>query len=385
MFSSRVSAIPDENRLTAAIARVRASGRAIVDLTVSNPTTAGLDLPADAIASALARGATAAYAPSALGLPSARTALARRLGCNADDIVLTASTSEAYAYLFKLLADPGDRILTARPAYPLLEHLAAVESCALDQFPLDYEPGHGWSIDAEAATACLTERTRALVVVHPNNPTGSLVTPGEARALGEICASRGIALVSDEVFLPYPLDAAAAPSLAELDLPCLTFALGGLSKMGGMPHLKLAWIRLAGPEQAKRQALARLELVADNFLSVATPVQAALGELLDVAEVMRERIATRTRQNLDTLRRAIARHPHVECLPVQGGWSAVLRVPAVMSDEDLAIRILEDEAVLVHPGHFFDFEKEGFLVVSLLGQEMQEAVGRLLRALGSEC
>lgn len=381
-FSERVSNIPPENRLAAAIAEARASGRAILDLTTANPTAVGLDYPWDAIATALAAGARSPHEPAPRGMTSARRAVARHLGCDPEDIVITASTSEAYSFLFKLLADPGAEILTARPAYPLLEHLVALESCTLRQFPLTCEPGLGWSIDTDAVRDCLTDATRVVVVVHPNNPTGSFVAPEEARRLGDLCAGRGIALVSDEVFLPYPLECSAAPpSLGDLELPCLTFSLGGLSKQGGMPHLKLGWIRLSGPVRLKEQALAGLDLIADSFLSVSTPVQAALPDLLNIADVVRQLITRRTQESLVTLRQAIAGHPHVECLPVHGGWSAVLRVPAVMPDEDLAVRILEQRSVLVHPGHFFDFDRDGTLVVSLLGNDVGRGMASVLEVI----
>jgi aspartate/methionine/tyrosine aminotransferase len=375
-FSSRVSDIPPENRLARAVAEARAAGREILDLTVSNPTVIGLDYPFESIAQALARGAKSPYEPEPLGIPSARRIVAARLGCDPDDIVITASTSEAYAFLFKLLADPGDEILTARPAYPLLDHLAAIESCRLRQFPLTYEPGSGWTLDVAVVAECLTDSTRAVVIVSPNNPTGSFVAADEARALAALCADRGITLVSDEVFLSYPLDREPAPSLGDLDLPCLTFSLGGLSKQFGMPQLKLGWIRVSGPGPLKRQAIAGLELIADNFLSVAAPVQAALGDLLAIGDAVRGRISERTHANLATLRQMIAPHPQLECLPVHGGWSAVLRVPAVMPDEELTVRILEETDVLVHPGHFFDFEREGFLVVSLLAGDFRRGMER---------
>ena len=354
MFSRRSSWNAAINELTRARIERDRRGLKTLDLTVSNPTTAGIPYPDDEIAEVMSRAARARYDPHPLGSPVAREAVARELGCEAEDIVITASTSEAYSFLFKLLADPGDAVLTARPSYPLLEHLAAIELVRLDSFALELH--RRWEIHAEAVRAAMTPQTRAIVLVSPNNPTGSYVRPEETRAVADL----GCPIIIDEVFRDYPLS--EQPGDAEDD-QALTFHLGGLSKSAGLPHYKLGWIRLGGPSSDKAKAREGLEFIADNFLSVATPVQEALPELLRIGRTIRGAIRTRTQSNLEALRNAA--RGSVDVLPVEGGWSAVLRVPRVQSDEDLALMLLA-KGVLVHPGYFFDFESDGFLVVSLL-------------------
>ena len=355
MFSNRAQWSAPVNRLTLE----RRARTGLLDLTETNPTRAGLPYPHAELAEALARGARAPYDPDPRGLRSAREALG-----NPDDLILTASTSEAYSFLFKLLTDPGDEILTATPSYPLLEHLAALEQVTLRTFPLEFH--RRW----ELHDVSVSERTKAIMVVNPNNPTGSFVTPEEQDGL----AKMAVPIISDEVFLDYPLDATGTTFIRE---DVLTFTLGGLSKSAGLPHFKLGWIRVSGP--GKEAALEALELIADNFLSVATPVQAALPDLLRIGSRIREAIQTRTRNNLSTLRKLAT--PSMQVLPVEGGWSAVIRVPRVRSDEELALALL-DRGVIVQPGYFFDFP-EGYLVVSLLPPEdlFAEGVTRIASAL----
>ena len=362
MFSRRANWSAPPNRLSLARAAHRGE---LLDLTESNPTKADLDYPLDELSEIMARAAKARYEPQPLGLPSAREAIARELGCDPADVVITASTSEAYSFLFKLLADPGDAILTATPSYPLLEHLAALELVQLRSFALEFH--RRWEIDPAAVRAAIDERTRAIVVVNPNNPTGSYVAASEQEALMEI----GLPIISDEVFHDFAFGA-KAPSFG-------TFSLGGLSKSAGLPHYKLGWIRVRGPHRA--EAIAALELIADNFLSVATPVQAALPDLLRIAPRIREAIRERTRTNLATLQRAVAKRPDLQLLPVEGGWTAVLRVPRLMTDEELALHYLEQHSVVVHPGYFFDFPDDGFFVVSLLTRvgTFGEGIGRVIR------
>jgi aspartate/methionine/tyrosine aminotransferase len=349
MFSRRAQWSAPPNRLSLA----RARQRKVLDLTESNPTRAEIAYPHDELAEVMSRAARAPYDPEPLGLPSAREALARHLGCNADDVVITASTSEAYSYLFKLLTDPGDAILTPTPSYPLLEHLASLELVTLKHFPLDFH--RRW----ELADVPVDATTRAIVVVNPNNPTGSFVTAAEQDAL----AAHGLPLISDEVFRDYSF-VEPSPSLVRDDV--LTFAMGGLSKSAGLPHYKLGWIRIGGPPHLRKAAIAALELIADNFLSVATPVQVALPELLRLGARIRERIRERTRANLAHLTEAIKRRNDYQLLPVEGGWSAIIRIPATQTDEDFALQLLERHGVLVHPGYFFDFPSDGYFVVSLL-------------------
>ena len=347
MFSRRANWSAPKNRLSLARAAHRGE---LLDLTESNPTKADIEYPLDELSEVMARAARARYDPQPLGLPSAREAVAGELGCDAADVVITASTSEAYSFLFKLLTDPGDAILTATPSYPLLEHLAALELVELQSFALEFH--RRWEIDPGAVRASVDARTRAIVVVNPNNPTGSYVAASEQEALNEM----GLPIISDEVFHDFAFGA-QAPSFG-------TFTLGGLSKSAGLPHYKLGWIRVRGPRKA--QAITALELIADNFLSVATPVQVALPELLRIAPRIRDAIRARTRANLAALQNAVANRPEVQLLPVEGGWTAVLRVPRVMTDEELALRFLGEHGVVVHPGYFFDFDDDGYFVVSLL-------------------
>jgi alanine-synthesizing transaminase len=351
VFSKRAAWDSPLNRLT--LARQAHTG-ALHDLTETNPTRAGIRYPIEELSEAFARGAGAPYDPDPRGLAPARVALAQALRCEPDDLILTASTSEAYSFLLKLLTDPGDEIVTATPGYPLIEHLAAMEMVGLRSFPLELH--RRWEIDFGQVASRITSRTRALLVVNPNNPTGSYVNSGEQSAL----VTPGVPIISDEVFLDYPIEGRGSTFVRE---DVLTFTLGGLSKSAGLPHFKLAWIRVSGP--GKREAIAGLEKIADNFLSVATPVQAALGDLLRIAPRIREQIAARIRSNLEILRVQLARTPAAEVLPVEGGWTAVVRVPTLQPDEDLALRLLK-RGVLIQPGYFFDFEGEGFLVVSLL-------------------
>jgi alanine-synthesizing transaminase len=369
VFSKRAHWTAPLNDLT--LAR-RAHAGPLLDLSESNPTRAGLSYPHDELAEALARGARAPYDPEPRGLLSAREALAAELRCHPDDLILTASTSEAYSFLFKLLTDPGDAVLTATPSYPLLEHLASMELVELHTFPLEFH--QRW----ELRDVPLTPNTRAIVVVNPNNPTGSYVSREEQDHLAQVALhhhepatsnQQPIPIISDEVFLPYPLEGRGTTFVRN---DVLTFTLGGLSKSAGLPHFKLGWIRVSGP--GRQEAIEALELIADNFLSVATPVQIALPDLLRLAPQIRDAISARTRANLIKLRHTFVPVPSSRVLPVEGGWSAVLRVPRIHSDDELALALL-DRGVVVQPGYFFDFPTDGYVVVSLLTQEAAFAEG----------
>ncbi|HYU26285.1 MAG TPA: pyridoxal phosphate-dependent aminotransferase [Thermoanaerobaculia bacterium] len=353
MFSRRAHWSAPPNRL--AVARAQHRGP-LLDLTNSNPTRAGLDYPLDELSEAMAKAARAPYEPEPLGLPVAREAIAHHLGCDARDVVVTASTSESYSFLFKLLCDPGDAIATPIPSYPLLEHLAALELVELRHFPLEFHKR--WELEVPEGSAA-----RAIVVVNPNNPTGSYVTAPEQDALLRL----GVPIISDEVFHEYPFGE-PAPSFG-------TFTLGGLSKSCGLPHYKLGWIRVR-----ERDAVAALELIADNFLSVATPVQAALPDLLCIGARIRESIRARIRSSLAALETALADKPSVQLLKPEGGWTAVVRVPATTTDEDFALNALERHGVLVQPGYFFDFDRDGYFVVSLLTdpEVLQEGIARIV-------
>lgn len=381
-FSSRTPSDLAPNRITLA----RAAHPPAYDLTVSNPTRCGIPYPEDLLRP-LADPAGLAYRPDPRGLVEARRAVSAeyaRQGAAVpvERLVLTASTSEAYALLFKLLCEPGEAVLVGVPSYPLFDHLARVEGVRAEPYRLD--PDHGWRLDLHELAAAPPD-TRAVVVVHPNNPTGSYLDPGDAAALQALCAARGWALIVDEVFLDFPLAATGerVHSLAGC-ATCLTFALGGLSKSVGLPQLKLGWIAASGPEDVVAPALERLEYLADTFLSVATPVQLAAGELLARGAPVRAAIRDRCRGNLATLREAVGAHPALEVLPPEGGWSAVLRFPAVVEEEELAVELLERDGVAVQPGYFFDFAREGHLVLSLLPEPatFREGVARLGARLG---
>ncbi len=367
-FSRRIDWNAPTNRLT--LARQR-RGEALLDLTETNPTRAAIAYPLDELAEVFARAARASYAPEPLGLRSAREALAANLRSIPEDLILSASTSEAYMYLFKLLCNAGDEIVAAVPSYPLLEQLAALELITLRNFALEFH--RRWEVDVTRVRQAVNSRTRAMVMVNPNNPTGSFVTAKEQNELSGL----HIPIISDEVFLDYPLEGAGTTCIGE---DILTFALGGLSKSAGLPHYKLGWIRVSGPAKEKRDAVRALELIADNFLSVGTPVQVALPDVLQIAPRIRTEIASRLARNLQQLQREAAAVAAVRVLPVEGGWSAVIRVPSTESDEELALRLIEEESVLVYPGYFFDFDSDGYLIVSLLTEvsTFDEGVRRLM-------
>lgn len=368
-----------------AITRARAERADLLpfDLTVSNPTLCRIPYPAELL-EPLGHLDGLVYRPDPLGLEGARQAVAeeyRRHGLEVDPraIVLTASTSEAYSFLFKLLCDPGDgdAIFAPVPSYPLFEHLASLDGVVALPYPLD--PAEGWRPDLDGLGA-EGARARAVIAVHPNNPTGSYLVRAAARDLVGFCQRRDLALIVDEVFVDYPLvDVVPAPSFAATR-EVLTFTLGGLSKHIGLPQAKLAWTVVSGPEQRVEEALERLAYIADNYLSVSTPVQLSLRQLFQEGATVRRAIRERCRLNLETLRDAARAVPGVSFVPPQAGWSAVLRFPGVISEETLVIRLLEDEGVAVHPGYFFDFPDEGYLALSLLppAEVFAEGVGRLL-------
>ncbi len=385
MFSDRVPRELAANRLTTAIASMRADGRAFIDLTESNPTRAGFEYPPDLLAP-LGDTRALTYAPSPLGTDDAREAVARdyaRQGINVspDRIVLTASTSDAYSMLFKLLADAGDDVLVPRPSYPLFDHLARLDLVAVRPYDLDIHGG--WSIDFSSVERALTPRTRAILIVSPNNPTGSFVGADELDRLAAFCAPKRIAIVADEVFADYELTAGAAARAgrAATRRDVLAFSLGGLSKSVGLPQVKLGWMALGGPDALVRAALERLEHVCDTYLSVSTPVQVAAARLLERGAAIRSQIAARVAENYRSLIALGSRTPSCRVLPSDGGWYAVLHVPSLESEEELVVRLLTVDGVLMHPGYFFDFPRESFLVASLLPPvgAFTDGIGRMLR------
>jgi len=386
MISSRLPKSLEPNAVARAINAKRRSGAPIIDLTETNPTSAGFSYPKELLQPlADARGLD--YEPQPLGLWSARAAVAadfRRRGIvvSADRVALTSSTSEAYALLFKLLCDADDGVMVPHPSYPLFEHLTQLESVTAIPYALEY---HGsWRVDVASIARDATDRVRAIMIVSPNNPTGSFLHRDDLAAISNLARERGWAIIGDEVFADYPLD--PAPDAAHV-LPgaeVLTFSLGGLSKSAGLPQLKLGWIGFGGPQADVDRALAAYEIIADTYLSVSTPVQAAAAELIEHGAAIRAQILKRIRRNLESLRTHAASHPAVNVLKVEGGWSAVIQVPQIRSEEALVLELLEQDDVLVHPGYFFDFAREAFLVVSLLvdPDNFDRAIARLLSRAG---
>ncbi|HLG97925.1 MAG TPA: pyridoxal phosphate-dependent aminotransferase [Bryobacteraceae bacterium] len=364
MFSSRLNWGAPENPLAKLLQRKRSLGDPILDLTESNPTAAGFTYPASLLA-ALADPRSLRYEPHPAGLASARAAVANYYGTvSPARVLLTASTSEGYAYLFKLLADPGDEVLVPRPSYPLFEFLAELDSVRAVQYPLTYE-GRWW-IDFDALRNSITPRTRALVLVNPNNPTGSFLKRSELNQLIAVCAEHRLAIISDEVFSDYVLSGGqCVRSLSEIQ-DVLSFVLSGFSKVLGLPQLKFGWILCGGPDAARKQALERLELIADTYLSVGTPVQWAADRLLGWRKDIQKHILDRVHANREVLSRKIGSASPWRLLETEGGWYAVLEAPKIQSEEEWALGLLRDDNVLVQPGFFFDFEKEAYLVVSLL-------------------
>ncbi len=368
MFSRRVPEDRAPTRLARAIAAARTRGP-LLDLTLSNPTRAGLPYPPATLAP-LADAAALTYRPEPLGLPVAREAVAatyarRGIRVAADRIVLTASTSDAYSVLFKLLCEPArSSVLTPVPSYPLFDHLTRLDGVDARRYALEY---HGaWTIAPGELDRAWGDDTPAVLTVSPNNPTGSIVREPDAAELASACAARRAALIVDEVFREYPLGDPLPEPEAFASPPCLLFRLGGLSKSAGLPQVKLGWMTVEGPDDLVKDALDRLELICDTYLSVSTPVQVAAPALIETGRTIRERILDRVRVNYSTLVSRAAAVAGVTVLAADAGWSAVLRVPATSSEEQLALDLLDRHAVVVYPGYFFDFAHEAFLVVSLL-------------------
>lgn len=381
MFSSRLNWSLPRNRLSALLAEKRQAGARVLDLTESNPTRAGLEYPQAEILASLTDERALRYDPSPGGLRAAREAVAgyyraEGLSIGPARVLLTASTSEAYAYLFKLLANPGDEILAPRPSYPLFEFLAGLESVRIRQYPLRYDGV--WHVDFEALEQSITSRTRAIVAVNPNNPTGSFLKRAELERLEALAVRHNLAILSDEVFRDYALveDADRVSTLAG-QRQALTFSMSGLSKIAGMPQMKAGWMVASGP--GSDEALEALELIADTYLSVSTPVQVALPRLLAISGGILEQIRQRTAANLVHLRQA-TRNSAATLLRVEGGWYAVLQIPRTRTEEEWTLKLLGECEVLVQPGFFYDFESEAFLVLSLLTgpATFAEGVARVL-------
>jgi aspartate/methionine/tyrosine aminotransferase len=435
MFSERTNWKLAQNRFTVALEEVRASGARVLDLTVSNPTRAGLHYDEAAILGALSSPRALDYDPQSKGLLEAREAVAgyyrdrsgrgeRDVASNvstdvdAEQIVLTTSTSEGYSFVFRLLCNAGDELLVPKPSYPLFEFLADLQDVKLVPYPLIYD--HGWQMDFPSLEKAVTERTRGVVVVHPNNPTGSYVKAREVGMLNSFCREHGMAVIADEVFLDYGL----AQSLSDTALPAnsrslhapmdrnspihrlgrddklegvrvhesfagnqevLTFTLSGLSKVAALPQMKVAWVVTSGPRELAAEAMGRLEVIADTYLSMNAPMQWAVPALLEQRNDIQRQVLERVKTNLAELDRQLAAQKACQRLSVEGGWYAVLRVPVTQSDEELVIELVREKAVVVHPGHFYDFPSDGYLVLSLItpAGEFAEGISAVLGKLNS--
>jgi alanine-synthesizing transaminase len=407
-FSSRTDWNLTPNELSRRVSEHRRQERPLLDLTESNPTRCEFHYPHEKILGALSGTDSLSYEPTPLGLYRSREAVARyyesttghRLDLN--QILLSASTSEAYSFLFRLLADPGDQVLVPRPSYPLLEFLARLNDVELKTYSLEYH--QGWHVDVSSVERSLTPRTRALVVVNPNNPTGSGIRIQDREALKALCRDHGLALISDEVFLDFEFGDGPPPDLRHTrqggippgassesrrtrlasllgEPEVLTFCLNGISKMLGLPQMKLAWIVSSGPRAGLAPALERLEVIADTYLSVGTPIQRALPKLLDdVRPTMTEQILTRVRSNLTALDQRVGQMDgSCERLRADGGWSAVVSIPRTLTEDAWVLQWLNQDEVLVHPGYFFDFENDGYIVLSLIPPEavFREGINRV--------
>src|SRR5271165_3825653 len=419
MFSNRTNWKLTRNRLTEALEELRSSAAPILDLTISNPTRAGLHYNEPHILQSLASPQAMDYDPQPKGLPIARSAVAayyqtqHKINLDCERVILTTSTSEGYSFVFRLLCNAGDELLVPKPSYPLFEFLADLQDVRLVPYPLIYD--HGWQMDFPSLAQAVTERTRGVVVVHPNNPTGSFVHAGEVGMLNAFCREHGLVVIADEVFLDYGLETAGAEAPAQEERnrsaesaappkinlapkigdgprasfagndEVLTFTLSGLSKIAALPQMKVAWVVTSGPPELAAEAMGRLEVIADTYLSMNAPVQWAVPALLEQRKDIQRQLLERVRENLAELDWQLAGQKACSRLEVEGGWYAVLRVPVTRSDEELAIELVREKAVVVHPGHFYDFPGDGYLVLSLITAkgEFGEGIGRVLGYLSS--
>jgi len=379
MFSDRTNWMLAQNRFTHALAEARARGIKLLDLSLSNPTRAGLQYDERAILGALASTRSMDYDPQPKGLPEARRVVAayyredhRILSLDEEQVILTTSTSEGYSFVFRLLCNAGDELLVPKPSYPLFEFLADLQDVKLVSYELIYD--HGWQMDFPSLEKAVTRRTRGVVVVHPNNPTGSYVSEAELGMLNEFCGRHELAIIADEVFLDYGFGNTARSSFAG-NRKVLTFTLSGLSKISALPQMKVAWVATSGPAGKTAEALARLEVIADTYLSMNAPLQWAIPALLAERKNIQQQLRERGQTNLTELDRQLAQQTACRRLLVEGGWYAVLRVPVTRSDEELAIALVKEKSVVAHPGHFYDFPRDGYLVVSLITPPEEFAAG----------
>ena len=382
-FAGRTSWPQQPNALNHALNDLHQRHVPVIDLTESNPTRCGFTY--EHILPALNNPNNLQYSPESKGLLSAREAVQGYyakwgFSVDTDNILLTSGTSEAYSFLFRLLANHGDKILIPKPSYPLFQFLLELNDCAVDFYPLVYD-GNAWHLDRPALSALVDATTKAIVLVNPNNPTGSYISKDDLDFLNGLCCQHQMAIISDEVFLEYAWDDKYRHSCIG-NTQALTFVLGGLSKTLAMPQMKCSWMLASGPERVVTEAMARLEIIADTYLSVNTPVQQALPVWLNYAEGMQQQIKQRVLFKWQCLKQYVPANTHV--LNVQGGWYASLRIPAVLSEEEWVLTFLNEDHVLVHPGYFFDFSQEAYMVVSLLPQAaiFEDGIKRILKRVG---
>jgi alanine-synthesizing transaminase len=383
MFSQRTNWKLSPNKYTRALQEMRSSGEHFFDLTISNPTQCGLRYDEKGILASFQNPKSLSYEPEAKGLLAARQEVARYyaedhgVGVDPESVLLTTSTSEAYSYVFRLLCNPHDEILVPKPSYPLFDFLGDLQDVALIPYALQH--AQGWFIDWGSIQRALTPRTRAVLLVHPNNPTGSYVKSEEVQQLNDLCRERGLALIVDEVFLDYSLATQPHKTFAA-NQDALTFTLSGLSKIAALPQMKVAWVATTGPQGLARPALDRLEIIADTYLSLNSPTQWAFPALFAQRRSLQPQLLERIRENWDHLKSLVSGKAWCEALNTEGGWYAVLCIPGDRSDEDLAIELLQRAHVLVHPGHFYDFPSDGFVVVSLItpSNEFQQGLSCLM-------
>jgi alanine-synthesizing transaminase len=388
MFSSRLKFESAQNPIIALLEKMQSAGDEVIDLVNANPTQADFEYDEERILRAIASQESLKYEPTPQGLLSTRSAIsdyyqAYGENTNPDSIFLTPGTSESYGFLFKLLANPGDEVLIPKPGYPLFELLASLESVELIQYPLNYRPAKGWQIDIKRLENSISNKTVAIIVVNPNNPTGSFLKPEELAGINRICREFNLALIVDEVFRDYQLSGKFMPVSTVGNDAALTFTLNGFSKSLGLPQMKLGWTVISGPQELRLAAAQRLEYICDSYLSVGTPVQLATSELLKTRKKIQKQIQMRLKQNLIFLRESLQSISEISLLEPEGGWYAILQYEHDVSDEEFVYRLLETEKVFVHPGYFYDFDSEGYLVVSLLvpPENFHAGLHRLLRFL----
>ncbi len=394
-FARRTSWNLSLNRYTEALEAHRKAGREVLDLTTSNPTTIGLHYREDSLLHALGHREALTYEPQAKGLLSSREAIVAYYAgqgshISPDDLILTTSTSEAYSFVFRLLCDPGDVLLVPLPSYPLFDFLAGLHDVNLMSYELVYD--HGWQIDFHSLRSAMERaRTdagtcRGILVVNPNNPTGSYVKPHETESLNRLCIANEMAIIADEVFLDYRLGGSLRSTFSS-NRDHLTFALSGVSKISGLPQMKVAWIAVVGPDPLKAEAVRRLEVIADTYLSMNAPVQWAVPEMLEERRGIQRQLMSRIRQNLSELDSQLATQKLCQRLEIEGGWYAVLRVPAMSSDEEFSVALLRETDVLVQPGHFYDFPADGYLVLSLITESriFHDGIRRMLPFVATNC